>query len=286
MFLILVLGIVPFFVVAQRIHAIDWVVNPAYPLPYIYTANHLQVKGKVKKLTDMWKSDYGNDFIAIKYSFSHEGELEKQTYSTNGQEKRVTTYRDTVYTSMPEGITVMEESMHNGDTTKSAITYYKKLLTSKRLFFPGTTNLSHKTITNYKHNDKGLLIQADKVDRGVELTVVKYTYNTNNQLIKIEETIENKLNKWQDLSYEKEGDLLTVTTLYRFSQGKNYKLVDVYDQNGWLVKSTRESDKVELTYTYTVDKHNNWILRKETKKNLETGAETVTTKYRSLEYYD
>ncbi len=284
-FLILFLGIIPLCGLAQRIQAIDWAVNPAYPLPYSYTANHLRLTGKVKKLTEMWKSEYGNDIITIKYEFSQEGGLEKQTYSSNGKEKRVTTYRDTVYAFMPEGITVMEESTNNGETIRSEITYNKKLLSSKKLFFPGTTNLTQKAFTKYIHNDKGLLIESDKLDRGVEWTVEKYTYNTAGQLIKTEQTVESKINKWQELSYVKEGDFLTVTTWYRFNLGRNYKLVDVYDKTGLMVKSTRESDKVELTYQYTFDKNTNWTKRIQTTKNLDTGVETITTKYRTIEYY-
>jgi len=285
-FLILFLGTIPSSTLAQRIQAIDWANNPSYPLPYSYTANHMRLTGKVKKLSEMWKNEYGDDFIMIKYEFSKEGYLEKQTYSSNGKEKRVTTYKDTVYAFLPEGITVMEESTHNGETLKSEITYYKMLLSSKKLFFPGTINLTHKTFTKYAHNDKGQLIETDKLDRGVERTVEKYTYNTVGQLIKTEQTIEMKINKWQELSYVKEGDFLTVTTWYRFNMGRDYKLVDVYDKTGLIVKSTRESDKAEFTYHYTFDKITNWTKRIQTTKNLETGVETITTKYRTIEYYE
>ncbi|HMU09512.1 MAG TPA: hypothetical protein PKC54_05865 [Ferruginibacter sp.] len=285
LFLILFSGTISYSAVAQRIQAIDWAINPSYPIPYSYTANHMRLSGKVKKLSEMWKNEYGSDFIMIKYEFSNEGELEKQTYSTNGKEKRVTTYRDTVYAFLPEGITVLEESTHNGETTKTEITFYKKLLASKKLFFAGTTNLSHKAFTKFSHSDKGLLTETDRLDMGIERIKEKYTYNTAGQLIKIEHIAEDKVNKWQELSYVKEGEFLTVTTWYRFNLGRDYKLVDVYDKTGLMIKSTRESDKIEFTYQYTFDKNTNWTKRIQTAKNLETGAETITTKYRTIEYY-
>lgn len=282
--------LIPIPALAQRIEAIDWVTNPHYPVPYIYTSNHLKLSGKVKKLSDMWKAEYGSDIIMIKYEFSRQGELEKQTYSRNNKETRVTTYKDTVYAFMSDGLTVMEESTFNGETTKTEISFYKKLLSSKKIF-SGDTKLYQKTFTKYSHNNQGLLTEANRLEMGNDRTKEKYTYNTAGQLTRYENiaedkaTFKEKVNHWKELSYAKQGDLLTVTTWYRFNQGKDYKVTDVYDINGLLIKSTRESDKKEFSYEYSLDKNNNWTKRVQTEKNTETGVQTVTTTYRSLEYY-
>lgn len=283
-FLLFFITAIPFTALAQRIQATEWATNPSYPVPYSYTTNHMRLVGKVKKCSEMWKAEYGNDNIMIKYEFSPEGELERQAYSRNGTETRVTVYRDTVYAFMPEGLTVMEESTFNGETTKTETSFFKKLLTSKTIF-GGTTQLYQKTNTRYSHNDKGLLTEANTLEMGVESKKEKYTYNTAGQLIKSENIAEDKVNQWKELSYSKEGELLTVATWYRFNQGGDYKITDIYDNSGLLIKSTRESDKKEFSYEYTFDKNNNWTKRVQTEKNTGTGVQTVTTKHRTIEYY-
>jgi hypothetical protein len=283
-FLILFFGIVPFYAAAQRIQAIDWAVNPSYPVPHIYTANHMALNGKVKKLSDMRKSDFGTDIIILKYEFNPLGKLEKQIYSTNGKEGRVTTYKDTVYAYMPDGVTVREESVFKGDTTKSDISFFKKLLTTKTIYGEGA-KLYQKTIVKYTHNDKGLLTEEDRLDMGTRSTKEKYTYSAAGQFTRSEHIVDYEVSSWKELSYEKEGDHLKITTWYRFKQGRDYKLVDTYDKNGLILKSTRESDKQELSYQYTFDANNNWTKRVQTTRNTETGTETVSTRFRTIEYY-
>lgn len=272
--------------IAQRVQVVDWVNNPFHPVPYSYTTNHFKLSGKVKSMSEMWTDEYsGGKMTMIKFEFSPEGEIRSQRYSSGGKETRVTLYKDTIYSYNPQGFTVKEASTFNGETTNTDINYFRNLITVKTLF-AGTTTLYEKSVTKYTHNDKGLLTEYSNYDLGKQGTREKYEYNTTGQLVKSTLYFSgDKPYSSKEIVYKKEGKLLVVSTWYRFTSGNDYEIIDVFNESGLLIKSSKPSDKKETIYEYTLDKNSNWTKRVQTEKNLVTGTQKVSTRYRTVGYY-
>ncbi len=274
--------------IAQRVQQIDLSNNPFYPIPFSYTTNHMNLLGNVKKVTDFWKSEFDNSYNLIQYEFNQNGELQKQTNSRNNQIEKVTTYRDTVFSISPLGVSIIEESIFKGNYSKSKFSYFNKKPTIKTIY-GGNNNSTQIETISYSHNSKGLLIE-EKSD--INNIYTKYTYDELDHLIKSEDYATykfnqyvNELTQWRDYTYSKENDYLTVNIWYRFKSGTDFKIVEVYNKNGLLVKKNNEFDKKEYIYQYTFDKNNNWTKKEEKVINIKSGTEIINTKYRTLEYY-
>lgn len=146
--------------------------------------------------------------------------------------------------------TVKDGYVTNGAAQGGIKTTYNELGNKVELL---TYNEENKRIStwSYSYNDKNKLSQSNYSDDNVTRTIV-YEYNTNNQLISSEESVNGKIVKQMTYVYDEDGNEIENRASFVESKGKS-RSVNAYDDQGRLRETNiyDEKDELQLKQLYT-----------------------------------
>ncbi|MBN8673522.1 MAG: hypothetical protein J0L56_05285 [Chitinophagales bacterium] len=250
---------------AQPHYTINWSSAPVNPVAFGYTLNQVNLKGKVKKLTDI--SSWG-DTITSKYDAA--GLL--QSYATNNTDNisSVTTYKY----NFPAGLLTAVWSDGGGKSV-----YHYKFNKQKQLIEAGLA-IDNK-ISNpvkYSYDPEGRLITDSDFSK-------TYSYNKEGQLVSKEERGLFGKKVFTTYGYKKEDDNLVIISNVKTVDGNytyNNTITETYNSQGYLVNWSDKTEK--KVYYYTFDKTGNWISRTEVIFSNNKQVSSNETK-RLIEYY-
>jgi hypothetical protein len=278
-----------------------------------YNLESINVKGKVKKITEFDYKQFVNDSLIDFYvtntdfDFDVNGNIILEKIKLIGEGPR---FEKNIYDNMGNKIEVLiKDPNHNNFTTQTKYTLNSngQIISEKQLWY-GSSNYS---LVEFEYDEFGNKVSAINPLTGKESeTHYENTYNQSNELIKSLEFIEGKTLRTVDeykyskkrIIEKKSNNLLAnIIDLYKYKYDDNGKLISsVFESKGLQIKEERNKyddfgnilekvifDKGKYNYRsshffiYQFDKMHNWIY----KETYFLDSTLVRSISRKIEYY-